>query len=211
MFITSFVGFAGLVICVFCVYYIIKLIVAIEFSRASLDVYALLSHEFQATEVVIRNVNSSPSPHIARLRKSLSLRFMMRKAKIDDENKWRAVVEAMIISLARAKMAEMMEIPFAQARDANHPIFRELTAEEVEEYIATDDMIFGTSLFQFDPETNTHAEATLREAVQNDFGRIKGMLAEFAGNNITCVKKLPQGRSRGFRSSLSAVSRIVAT
>jgi hypothetical protein len=83
--------------------------IAYSLYRAALDVYGVLSFEFESIDVVKRKVESKHCVHFYKMLHSISFIIFAIKNKCTKKDRLVFLLEIVILALARLKMADRME------------------------------------------------------------------------------------------------------
>jgi hypothetical protein len=180
------------VLCVLIIWFTAEYLVGFYLYPASLDVYGLLSFEFQTIDTVKKKIKQSDSHYMTRLLRSIPLRITKFKKGWNDDECFDAMVYSIILFLSQTKKAEVMEFSFADDEEAlRHPLMRELSEDDLRKYREEEKKLqelanrFGSIAQNVSPENQELQE------LRKDLDGIQRLAKETLHATILCVKKLP--------------------
>ena len=191
--------------CLLFIWFTAEYLVGFYLYPALLDVYDLLSFEFQAIDIVEKKIKQSNSMHMSRLLKSLPLRIVRFKKGWDQDECFSVMVYSIVAFLGRKKMAELLEFPFAEDEESlRHPIMRELDEGDLERY--RQDRRDIQTLAKSIDSIGDNMSSEIREShpdLVDKFNKLKEQAQEASQPIVLCVKKLPfTGRPKRQRTSI---------
>lgn len=185
--------------CLLLVWFTADILVVMDIFSASLDVYSLLSFEFQAIDIVEKKIKQSDSVHMNRLLKSLSLRIVRLKNGWNNDECFCVMVHSIVVFLEHRKMAELLEFPFADDEESlRHPIMRELDEDDLERY--RQDRRDIQTLAKSIDSIGDNMSSEIREShpdLVDKLNKLKEQAQEASQPIVLCVRKLPfKGRPK---------------
>ncbi len=186
-----------IVLCALIVWFGADYLLGFYFYPALLDVYSLLSFEFQTVDTVKKKIKRSDSSHIKRLLRSTPLKIVRFKEGWNDAQCFDAIVNTIIHVLCLTKKAEVMLLPFIDDEESlRHPLMRELDEDDLRRYreenkrhqalmesIAYLRNSLGSSL--------TNDASPEREDLFNALNKLDEVVEGVSCTQILCIKKLP--------------------
>lgn len=171
---------------------------------ALLDVYGLLSFEFQTIDEVERKVKKCDSVHIKKLLNCIPLKIINFKMGVKNKEEiFSNILRRIIQALQKLKLAETMSIRFQDDETfLHHPIIIGLTEQEIHRYRQQD--LRYEKLTQLVEKLKTD-EGTETLNLLLALTELEEMMKESFEIEVLCVKKLPNGRpnKKNFRKTFS--------
>jgi hypothetical protein len=175
------------------VWFTAEMVLGFYIYPVALDVYALLSTEFEAIDVVKRKITNSNSIHMERLLNSIPLKITRIKRGWSRDRAFEAMIYTVILYLCKNKMAETMDFPFAEDEESlRHPIMRSLTPKDFEKYREREKELQAiVDVITQMPDKHPKKDSEDMKSMREDFERFREEARENLEAYIFCVKKLP--------------------
>lgn len=184
---------AIVVLCVLFVWFGAEFLIVFYLYPALLDVYGMLSFEFQTIDTVRKNIKRSNSCHMNRLMNCIPLRIIQIKKRLNKDESFDTMVYSIVAVLAQLKRAELMEFPFADDEESlRHPLMRELDEDDIARYRQERDDLneltktLGSIAGGVSPDMSPK-----RQELSRDLEQLQKLAEDALQVEILCVKKLP--------------------
>ena len=178
-----------LVLCVLFVWFTAEYLVGFYLYPASLDVYGLLSFEFQTIDTTKKKIKQSKAVHMNRLLNSFPLRVTKLKRGWNDNECFDVMVYSIIVFLSKTKKAEVMMFPFVDDEESlQHPLMRELSEDDLNRYREKEKKLGVVA-----GELSSIGDGLPSEFLElsKELDALKKRLQEALHVEVLCVKKLP--------------------
>jgi hypothetical protein len=181
------------ILCVLIVWFGADYLLGFYFYPALLDVYSLLSFEFQTIDTVKKKIKQSDSLHIKRLLRSAPLKIVRFKEGWNDVQCFDAIVNTIIHVLCLTKKAGVMLLPFIDDEESlRHPLMRELDEDDLRRYREENKrhqaLVESVAYLRSSLAKGASPE---REDLFNALNKLDEVVEEVSCVQILCIKKLP--------------------
>lgn len=169
---------------------------------ATLDVYGVLSFNFEPFDIVQRKVQSSECVYFQKALDSFPFKIIALKKGLDSEEGRKAVLVSALQGMETWKMVEITHIPFVDDEEGRaHPSLRGLTEADFQMYREKQEK-YDDAVKQSLKVRDLAVKEGVSEKIE-DFQRLYEFVKEIFQTTIPCVRKLPTGRTKKTRMKFS--------
>ncbi len=176
---------------------------AIYASPISVEVYAILSFEFETIDEVYRKVRTQNSKYLQRALNSFAVKVIRLKEELSEQEFFEGYVDLVLRLLEIKKEAEISFVNFDDGEDMkNHPILRQLTEEDKQKYRKEEERLQRISGFLEKTAKKYAEEDPNRHPIDKEFAKDLKDLSTSGQKTLHAavffVRKLPGGSKPKF-------------
>lgn len=188
-------GLVLVLIVVFLVFWFFaaEFMLGIYASPISVEVYALLSFEFETIDEFYRKVRVQNSKYLQRALDSFAVKVIRLKEKLSEQEFFEEYIDLVLRLLEIKKAAEISFVHFDDGEDMkNHPILRQLTEEDKQKYRDEEEKLQKLAA------SFVHIKEEYTDKLSKDLEGLSALAQKTLHAAVFCVRKLPGGSKPKF-------------
>lgn len=188
-----YLPFLAVILALLLVWFSAEYILALYVYRAALDVYGLLSFEFETVNEIERKIKKSDGVHIQRLLESTPLKIVRFKNRWSKEECFDYMSYTIIHVLTSLKMAEALEFIFVDMeKDSfSHPFMKGLNEDDIAKYREEERDLQETASNFGNLSKSISPNSPEKQELLKDIENLNVQAKEALHSVILCVRKLP--------------------